>query len=181
VANHEAPAPRGGRLRRSRPLSCAGARAGCEGASRQGDGARTDEVVTVGPGDYPRKVMAGFPSGSAVRRHGAALVMEDDQGVSVPLALHPTLTRRGSRQAFSGLQRTLISHDLRARLELAAADAGGVALIAARFESGRAVERIRIPYEPPPGDLGLGVREPRRPLPKSGQAATTAAPGEPPR
>jgi hypothetical protein len=104
-------------------------------------------------------------SGLLGRRHGAFLVVEAD-GTLVPLEAHPTRTRFGSRLAFAGLERRLVSGDA---VPEPARYGVSVVLIATRVEFGRVVRRIRVPLAED-DDPTAGVREPRRPSPQGGAA-----------
>jgi hypothetical protein len=91
-------------------------------------------------------------------------------GAVMPLEVQRTLTKRGSRDAFATMQRTLISPaDLRVPIS------DGTLLVATRVESGRVVERVAIPYPPDDEDPDAGVREPRRPKPAADGAAVVAS------
>jgi hypothetical protein len=107
-----------------------------------------------------------------VRRHGALLAIEDGRR-TVALAAEPTLTKRGSRRAFSAMQRRMIEP---ACLGVSVPDPSGATLVASRLEAGRVVEEVRIPFPADPDDPFPGVREPRRPAPFGGEAAAAATP-----
>jgi hypothetical protein len=116
--------------------------------------------------DYPYEpVLEQVRNGLAVRRHGAFTAVETG-GEIWTLQAYPTLTRRGSKITFAGLEQRLVSDD--AWPELAGYGWGDV-LIAARVESGRIVREIRVPLGGD-DDPHTGVREPRRPHPQGGTA-----------
>jgi hypothetical protein len=108
-------------------------------------------------------------SGLAVRRHGAFTAVETGDEI-LTLQAYPTLTRRGSKTMFAGLEQRLVSDD--AWPELAGYGWGDV-LIAARVESGRIVREIRVPLGGD-DDPHAGIREPRRPHPQGGAAEARA-------
>src|SRR4051794_28772102 len=109
--------------------------------------------------------MRGHPP-LTVHRHGALLALERGAGVR-EVAARSTLTKRGSRSAYFEFQRRMLSGE---PLGVCSAEEPGT-LIAARVESGRIVDEVRIPFPAGGDEPDAGVREPRRPRPFTGGAA----------
>ena len=102
-----------------------------------------------------------------VPRHGAAVVMVSGEEIGA-LFVERTLTKRGARKAYDGLQRRMFT--------MGTVDEypPGTTLLAARFERGRVVERLRVPLPGGGDEPDAGVREPRRPHPPEHGASATA-------
>ena len=108
-----------------------------------------------------------------VRRCGAVLAVADGTDART-IGERRAWTRLGARRAYRELQRRVVDYRTTDVLTRRDADTDR-SLIAARVEGGMIVEQFAVPM-PDVGGEPDGVREPRRPLPSTGEAGAAVDP-----